>query len=86
MSQQIVSSYESILVPVPNGDQIHVAYLPSENNIATVLLLPGMANNSSIFREKDGFLALQALLSMRQWQSPSVGWPSLSVLGFLLLE
>lgn len=57
MSQQIVSSYESILVPVPNGDQIHVAYLPSEKNIATVLLLPGMANNSSIFREKDAGIA-----------------------------
>lgn len=55
--QQLVSSYESILVPVPSGDQLHVAYLPAEKNLATVLLLPGIANNCDVFREQDYGLA-----------------------------
>lgn len=54
---QVVSSYESILVPVANGDQLHVAYLPSEENRATVLLLPGIANNCDVFQAQDFGLA-----------------------------
>ncbi|PCJ19927.1 MAG: hypothetical protein COB04_04895 [Gammaproteobacteria bacterium] len=82
-AQKMVSSYESILVPVPNGDQLHVAYLPSERDLATVLLMPGIANNCDVFREQDYGLAeflLQAGYSvfMADLRGKGRSWPKVN--------